>query len=113
MSTVPLAAGGATAVICVDELTVQLVAATVPKFTAPTFVKFVPMTVTLVAPAVVPVVGETPVTVGAAAVNLLITKRVILVGLYCSSNSWLFRFYVQAPEKMTRKPATSSWIWAM
>jgi hypothetical protein len=25
----------------------------------------------------------------------------------------LFRFYVQAPEKMTRKPATSSWIWAM
>ena len=63
-STVPEPAG-AVAVIVVSLLTLNNVAATVPKFTALAPVKFVPVIVTDVPPAVEPDDGLTPVTVGA------------------------------------------------
>jgi hypothetical protein len=63
--TVPVPAG-LTAVIEVAELTVKLVAAVVPNCTAVAPVKPVPVTVTLLPPAVGPLVGLMPVTVGAA-----------------------------------------------
>jgi hypothetical protein len=47
-------------------LTVKLVAAVLPKWTLVAFVKPVPVIVTLVPPAVGPVLGLTPVTVGGA-----------------------------------------------
>ena len=55
---------GETAVISVDETTVKLVAATVPKTTLVAPVKLVPVMVTVVPPAVGPEVGEMAVTVG-------------------------------------------------
>jgi hypothetical protein len=66
-STVPAACGGEVTVIDVSELTVKLVAGTLPKFTAVAPVKPVPVTVTVVPPPVVPELGLTPVTDGAAA----------------------------------------------
>ena len=62
--TAPLPAG-ATAVIWVAELTVKLVAAVPPNFTAVAPVKFVPVMVTLVPPVAGPDVGARPVIVGA------------------------------------------------
>ncbi len=64
-STVPVPAG-AVAVREVAETTVKEVAAAVPKLTAVAPVRLVPVTVTLVPPAVGPLVGLTAVTVGAA-----------------------------------------------
>src|SRR5689334_20494673 len=63
-STVPVPAG-AVAVMVVALLTVNDWAAVPPKVTADTPVKFVPVTVTVVPPVLVPDVGLTPVTVGA------------------------------------------------
>jgi hypothetical protein len=67
ISTVPVTSGGDVAVIEVPEFTVKLLAATPPKLTAVAPVKLVPVMVTLVPPAVVPVLGEIPVTVGTEA----------------------------------------------
>ena len=63
--TVPAAPAGEVAVIDVAELTVNDVAAVLPKFTVVAPVKSVPVSVTLVPPTVGPLVGEMPVTVGA------------------------------------------------
>lgn len=66
ISTVPVAdAAGEVATICVEEFTVNVVAAVVPKFTAVAPVKSVPVMVTTVPPVVGPVAGDTIVTVGA------------------------------------------------
>ena len=65
-STVPAVPAGLVAVICVAELTVKPVAAAVPNSTAVAPVRFVPVMVTLVPPAVGPAVGLTAVTAGAA-----------------------------------------------
>jgi hypothetical protein len=67
-STVPAASGGEMAVMLVSEFTVKLAAATVPKDTAVAPVKPLPLTVTLVPPPVLPLVGVTLVTEGADAV---------------------------------------------
>jgi len=68
---VPAAMGGAVTVIDVSDKTVKFVAGVVPKFTVEAPVKFVPVTVTTVPPAEVPVVGAMAVMVGAgAAVNV-------------------------------------------
>lgn len=65
-STVPETWAGVTAVICVSELTVITpLAGTPPKVTAVAPVKPVPVTVTLVPPAIGPTVGDIAVTVGA------------------------------------------------
>jgi hypothetical protein len=64
--TTPTERAGEVAVICVAELTVNVVAAVAPKLTAVAPVKLVPVMVTDVPPAVVPNVGLTAVTVGAA-----------------------------------------------
>ena len=64
-STVPLPAGE-DAVIDVAELTVTPVAAVVPNLTVSPDAKPVPVIVTLVLPAVGPLVGAMPDTVGAA-----------------------------------------------
>jgi hypothetical protein len=64
-STVP-APAGEVAVICVALLTVNVVAAVAPNFTAVVPVKFVPVMVTTVPPAAGPLAGLTSVTVGAA-----------------------------------------------
>ena len=64
MSTVPLPAGDV-AVICVAPLTVNELALAAPNFTAVAPVKLVPVMVTLVPPAVVPLFGLIAVTVGA------------------------------------------------
>ena len=63
-STGPAACGGETAVIEVG-LTVTVVAEVPPKLTVAVDVKLVPLIVTVVPPAAVPVPGEMPVTVGA------------------------------------------------
>ncbi len=65
ISTVPTPAGDV-AVICVAELTVKLTAGVPPNCTAVAPVKLVPVMVTVVPPAVGPLVGEIPVTVGGA-----------------------------------------------
>ncbi len=65
-STVPVPAG-LSAVIVVSLTTVRFVAGVVPKSTAVAPVKLVPVIVTRVPPAVGPLVGLTPVTVGATA----------------------------------------------
>ena len=65
-STVPALPTGAVAVICVAELTVKPVAAVAPKVTAVAPLKFVPVMVTVVPPAVGPAVGEMLVMVGSA-----------------------------------------------
>ena len=64
-STVALPAG-AVAVMEVAELTVNPVAAVVPKLTPVAPVKLVPVMVTVVPPVAGPVAGLTDVTVGAA-----------------------------------------------
>ena len=64
MSTTAAACGGAVAVIEVEEFTVKEVAGVVPKLTPVTLVKFVPVSVTTVPPAVVPDVGLIAVTAG-------------------------------------------------
>ena len=63
--TVPGCPAGETAVIEVDETTVTLVAATVPKSTVAPGIKLVPVMVTEVPPVVGPEVGLTVVTIGA------------------------------------------------
>ena len=63
-STVPVPAGDV-AVILVALFTVNEIAAVAPNFTALAPVKFVPVTVTVVPPALGPEVGLTLVTVGA------------------------------------------------
>jgi len=63
--TAPADSAGATAVIEVAELTVTLVAATLPKLTVLPDANPVPVMVTEVPPAVGPLVGLTAVTVGA------------------------------------------------
>jgi hypothetical protein len=65
-STVPAASAGAVAVIDVSEFTVKL-APTPPKETACAPVKLVPVIVTDVPPAVLPVFGDTAVTAGVGA----------------------------------------------
>nr|MCA1071700.1 hypothetical protein [Delftia acidovorans] len=65
-STVPAAPAGAVAVMLVALLTVKPPAAVAPKVTAVAPVKFVPVRVTEVPPAVGPAVGEMEVSVGAA-----------------------------------------------
>ena len=62
----PAAPAGDTAVSCVDEMTVTDVADAVPNFTVVDEVKLVPVTVTVVPPAVVPLLGLSPVTDGEA-----------------------------------------------
>jgi hypothetical protein len=63
-STIPVPAGEV-AVICVDELTVKLVAAELPNWTAVAPLKPVPAMITLVPPAAGPRFGLRPVTAGA------------------------------------------------
>ena len=62
---------GETAVMLVAEFKVTLVAAVVPKFTETAPVKLVPMTVTEVPPAVEPLAGPIPDTVGAEAEGVM------------------------------------------
>jgi hypothetical protein len=56
------------AVSCVEERTVNELAATAPKLTAVVPLKLVPVTVTTVPPKVEPLLGEIAVTVGAVPV---------------------------------------------
>jgi hypothetical protein len=65
MFTVPTASVGEVAVICVALFTVKPLAAVAPNITAVAPVNPVPVIVTPVPPAVGPLVGLTPVTVGA------------------------------------------------
>ena len=64
--SVPADPLGAVAVICVALLTVNPLAAVVPKFTAVAPVKPVPVSITVVPPDVGPLVGAIEVTDGAA-----------------------------------------------
>jgi hypothetical protein len=64
MSVVQAGSAGTTAEIDVAETTLKEVAAVEPKLTAVAPVKFVPVTVTVVPPAVGPEEGPTAVTVG-------------------------------------------------
>jgi hypothetical protein len=66
MSIMPADPAGAVAVICVALFTVKLAAGAAPKRTAVAPVRLVPVMVTVLPPAVAPLAGETPVTVGAA-----------------------------------------------
>jgi len=66
-STLPAAWAGLVAVIWVSELTVKLVALVVPNLTAVAPVKPQPVIVTTVPPDCGPLLGETPVTLGAPA----------------------------------------------
>jgi hypothetical protein len=66
-STVFAPVAGVTAVICVEETRVKLVAAPFPNITEVTPVKLVPVIVTAVPPAVVPERGLIPVTAGVTA----------------------------------------------
>ncbi len=68
-STVPTAPGGLTAVICVSELTVKVVAALPPKVTDVAPASAVPVIVTLVPPATGPTFGFTPVTTGLSVIQ--------------------------------------------
>jgi hypothetical protein len=63
---VPAVPAGVVAVICVELLTVKLVAAVPPMLTAVAPVKLVPVIVTLVPPVVEPLDGFIAVTVGRA-----------------------------------------------
>jgi hypothetical protein len=64
--TAPAVPAGVTAVIVVLLTTTTLVAAAAPKVTVAPEAKFVPVIVTDVPPAVEPLFGDTPVTVGGA-----------------------------------------------
>src|ERR1700722_15473540 len=61
----PALPAGVIAVICVPSTTWTLVAGVPPNVTVAPVPKFVPLIVTAVPPAVGPVLGETPLTVGA------------------------------------------------
>jgi hypothetical protein len=63
--TAPALPAGVVAVICVPLTTTTLVAAAPPTVTVAPVAKFVPVIVTAVPPAVEPLFGETPLTVGA------------------------------------------------
>jgi hypothetical protein len=65
--TAPAACAGVVAVIDVPLTTTTVVAAAPPMLTVAPLTKFVPLIVTAVPPAVDPVAGDTPVTVGAGA----------------------------------------------
>ena len=65
MSQVPAKFGGATAVICVAELTTKSVEGALPKLTPVAPVKPVPVTVTRVPPAVLPELVLSEVSVAA------------------------------------------------
>jgi len=67
MYTAPVACGGATAVIWVEETTLKLVAASVPNATFVAPVNPVPVIVTVVPPVVGPDVGEIFVITGLGA----------------------------------------------
>jgi hypothetical protein len=67
-STVPTAPAGETAVICVGEFTVTDAAATDPKRTVELLMNPVPVMTTVVPPRREPLAGDSPVTVGVAAV---------------------------------------------
>jgi hypothetical protein len=62
--TVPALSGGVVAVICVALTTTTLLAAEVPNVTVAPTAKFVPVIVTVVPPAVDPLLGLTVATVG-------------------------------------------------
>lgn len=64
ISNVPAASVGATAVMLVGEMTVKLAASTEPKNTSVAPAKFVPVILTAVPPAELPVLGLIAVTVG-------------------------------------------------
>ena len=64
MSTIPAVPAGEVATICVEELTVKVEAFKLPNETEVAPVKLVPVIVTLVPPAVVPLEGETEVIAG-------------------------------------------------
>ena len=63
-STNPAGPAGLVAVICVPDTTLNDDAAALPKLTAVAPVKPVPVIVTSAPPAVLPLAGEIPVTVG-------------------------------------------------
>jgi len=65
--TAPALPAGVVAVICVALTTTTLVAAVAPNVTVAPAAKFVPVIVTAVPPAVVPLFGDTPLTVGGRA----------------------------------------------
>jgi hypothetical protein len=65
-TTAPALPAGVLAVICVPLATTTLVAAVPPNVTAAPAAKFVPVMVTAVPPAVGPLFGDTPLTVGIA-----------------------------------------------
>lgn len=67
MSKVPTDCAGEMAVMLVSETTVKLVAATAPKLTALAPVKLLPVIVTVVPPAALPLDGLIAVTLGAGA----------------------------------------------
>ena len=71
MLTVPAIPAGDVAWICVSDRTVNVVALVVPNLTAEAAAKLVPVSVTTVPPAVVPVLTLNPLTVGAGAVTQL------------------------------------------
>lgn len=80
-SALPAVLAGVYATICVAEFTVKLAAGVPPKVTADAFVKFVPVIVTLVPPAVEPLVGVRLVIVGAATVVTEMAVFAELVGV--------------------------------
>ena len=67
ISTAPTWPSGEEAVIWVAELTVKLAALVVPNLTPLAPVRLVPVMVTVVPPAIVPLAGEMLVTLGMAA----------------------------------------------
>ncbi len=73
--TVPVPSG-VVAVICVSEMTVNEGACVAPKRTAVAPVKPVPVTTTVVPPAVEPEVGETEMTAGVAAARGCVAEAV-------------------------------------
>ena len=83
---------GETAVICVDETTVKLVAATVPKRTWVVPLKPVPVMVTEVPPAAGPEVGEMALTEGVfdvVALKVQVSLRNVLAAWPPKRSSWL------------------------
>ena len=94
-STAPALLAGAIAVICVAESNVKE-AGVLPKLTAVTPVKLVPVITTVVPPAVVPDDGETAVTVGGA-----ITGTVTVIGLDVPPGLVAVKVNVSLPEKPT------------
>ena len=77
ISTVPVPAAS-TAVICVDELTVKLAAAVLPKFTVDAPVNPLPVMITLVPPVAGPVTGFKPVVAGTGAAIVMDTVAGLL-----------------------------------